>query len=174
MLRSGCGLYPCSNSLKQVRLVFCLSISATLKMEDIFYFFLSMGFCEDLWNNKMYFLLMFNASVADDVSYPVYPQAKLILHLKVLSLLWKIHRRTLGNHFKILHGFGLLGKWLTCFRHHSAWDSSNPHFSSAECIFHPQHPAEVVLAVPSSHLLILLGPFHWPSPWNSDLTCFSP
>lgn len=43
------------------------------------------------------------------------PEAKLIFGLEVLSLLWASNKKTitekvLGNHFKILLGFGLPGK----------------------------------------------------------------
>lgn len=119
-----------SNSLKQVRLVFCLPVSATLKMEDMFYFLLSTGYCEDLWNNGMYFLLIFNAWDADDVSYTVpgcVPKLNWFWSSKCShsceQVPGKVSQENPGNHFKILHGCGLPAKWLICFSHHSAFNS---------------------------------------------------
>lgn len=118
----------------------------------------------------MYFLLIFNVGGTDVVGYSV----SLFLNLKLLSLLGeqiprKVHRRTLGSHFQTLHGFGWPAEWLTCFRHHSSWDSSNSHFNSTEHTFCPQYPIEIVLAMISSDLLILFGPSHWSPPWNIAL-----
>lgn len=112
-------------------------------MEDMVYFFLIPGFCEDWRHNAINFLLIYNMGGADDVSQNLIfffcPPGALSPVSKYVE---KSHKRALQN----LTWLDLPGKWLTCFRHGSACDSDRC-LGSPEWISCPRYLIEIRVAL---------------------------